>query len=634
MEETDKNEIFEEGEKLYPLSSNCENCDKECADLYTIENWAETFFHFKEGKLKERFIELMKRSEYSPFFEGLNYEYGLNNFPKDLSKAFEIYKNAANNTTDSLSMFRMYHIYKNDYEKFNILKRKRVLEKFYLFKCFSFLKYQVFIHKQDLFHRYDIRRELLIHFEEEDNDFTVFEKFIKFLNINYKLYDINQKDISLIDSVINYSINTNSQKKEQALKQLICLASEDNLEALYKLTCLDKTPNEMSVKENRFKLLFDKGYFRSFIEYALFLYSDNRYKESLKILKIARENGEIFAGNLYYGIILNTTDFSSLINEASNSKFKSSELYNLFDILIDDILTENAYGFFEFIFLRKICIKHYNLEKEINECFFDYTKEIANFLIKIVGEKDINLKKKLFRKYFVDELFFQEYHFACSALYFYGIKNILEIDNIKAFDNLIISYKSTDSKEYQRFLFFYYYKIRKRFFEQSKEKQNGQNNIYSVNEQQMRNTEKVLFNKFYSSINENHSNLSSSYYYYLCRLFHKKIGNSGDKFLEFAFLEKAFEIRKDDPSLESIIGNYRRYKAKMIKEKNIEEIKKIKNSDSLGYGDENDLCPICYTNKRNFIAIPCKHLYCEYCVSHITKCALCRSNIAVKYSLK
>lgn len=204
--------------------------------------------------------------------------------------------------------------------------------------------------KQDLFHRYDIIGELLIHFDVEDNNFTVFEKFIQFLNINYKLYGINQKDISLIDSVINYSLNINSQKKEQALKQLISLASEDNLEALYKLTCLDKTPNEISVKENRFKLLFDKGYFRSFIDYALFLYSHNRYKESLKILKLARENGDIFAGNVYYGIILNSTDFSSIINEASNSKFKSSELCNLFEILIDDILIENAYGFFEFIF--------------------------------------------------------------------------------------------------------------------------------------------------------------------------------------------------------------------------------------------------------------------------------------------
>ena len=65
------------------------------------------------------------------------------------------------------------------------------------------MRYQVLCRKQDLFHRYDIIGELLIHFDVEDNNFTVFEKFIQFLNINYKLYGINQKDISLIDTVIN-----------------------------------------------------------------------------------------------------------------------------------------------------------------------------------------------------------------------------------------------------------------------------------------------------------------------------------------------------------------------------------------------------------------------------------------------
>jgi hypothetical protein len=34
--------IFEEGEKLYPISNNSDNCDERCSELYTIENWAET----------------------------------------------------------------------------------------------------------------------------------------------------------------------------------------------------------------------------------------------------------------------------------------------------------------------------------------------------------------------------------------------------------------------------------------------------------------------------------------------------------------------------------------------------------------------------------------------------------------
>ena len=64
----------------------------------------------------------MSGSEDSKFFEALNYEYGINNYPLDINKAFEIYKNAADNTTDTLSMYRLYYIYKRDYKNLDISK--------------------------------------------------------------------------------------------------------------------------------------------------------------------------------------------------------------------------------------------------------------------------------------------------------------------------------------------------------------------------------------------------------------------------------------------------------------------------------------------------------------------------------
>ena len=75
--------IFEEGEKIYFIS---QNSHEKCAKLHKIENWAEVFYYLKEGKIKERYIELMKCSEYTLFFEGLNYEYGINNYPLNLKK--------------------------------------------------------------------------------------------------------------------------------------------------------------------------------------------------------------------------------------------------------------------------------------------------------------------------------------------------------------------------------------------------------------------------------------------------------------------------------------------------------------------------------------------------------------------
>ena len=184
MEKNDteiKNQIFEEGEKLYPINDGSLRCDERCRGLYEIENWAEMFFHLKEGKSKERFIELIKNSEYSGFLEGLNYEYGINNYPLNLEKAFQIYKDSSDNKTDSMSMFRLYNIYKNDFNKFNISKRNRIFEKFYLFKCYSFLTNRQIERDELLLNRFNIPYEVSIHLEEEDKD--DFQNFHKFINI-------------------------------------------------------------------------------------------------------------------------------------------------------------------------------------------------------------------------------------------------------------------------------------------------------------------------------------------------------------------------------------------------------------------------------------------------------------------
>lgn len=58
-----------------------------------------------------------------------------------------------------MSMFRLFHIYKIDYNKFGLKKRISVYEKYYLFKCFAFLTGR----------------------DEEDSDFGKFDKFIEYL---------------------------------------------------------------------------------------------------------------------------------------------------------------------------------------------------------------------------------------------------------------------------------------------------------------------------------------------------------------------------------------------------------------------------------------------------------------------
>ena len=116
-------EIGKEVSEIYPDCIGSEKCDTEINKLYTIKNWSEMLFHGKKKLLKERFLNIISKSEYSKFFEGLNYEYGINNKPKNIKKAFEIYKQQADNSTDVLSMYKMYHIYRNEFINFGFSKR-------------------------------------------------------------------------------------------------------------------------------------------------------------------------------------------------------------------------------------------------------------------------------------------------------------------------------------------------------------------------------------------------------------------------------------------------------------------------------------------------------------------------------
>ena len=103
-------DIIKEGEGIYPLLDDVE---KKSFEINNVKNWVDVFYTIKQGKTKLKFNELISKSEYSKFFEGLNYEYGINDKNKDIQKAFEIYKSGAENDIDVMCMYKLYHIYKN-----------------------------------------------------------------------------------------------------------------------------------------------------------------------------------------------------------------------------------------------------------------------------------------------------------------------------------------------------------------------------------------------------------------------------------------------------------------------------------------------------------------------------------------
>ena len=635
-------EIFEQGKKIYPINNDC---DERLDDNYQIENWYETFYHLKKGKLYQRFVEITKKSCYSKFFLGLDYEYGVNGKKKDLNKAFKTYIDAAENNNDTFAMFRLYHLFKKDYLKFNKNYRDRILEKYYLFKCFSYLRYQEMERELNLCNRYDIKLEVIIHFEEEDINRNKFRKFIEFLKKYYSYYNIKKSDVEFIEIIINIKIIYEDEMdiylEITKLSDLINnKENKDILEYEYKYAYVNKLLIDEE-KEAIFKKLYDLKYYKSYIDYSLFLYSKNRNIEALKILSEARNNGILSAGFLYFDIYLDTyNNFDDLMIKAKNEFNKSCELYNLIQILIDDINIESIYSFYEFIFLRKICFKHYNLGNLINIYFYDYTKDIIDFLINITKEKDISNGKLLIQKYFGDDVNFKEYHLACGVAYFYGLKNILNRNIDKALYHIKIAYECGLSDSYKRFCYFYLYKI-SQILNKEKNLKKYSKNEQLVTDDDLKKMESKLFQYYFISIDSNIDNLSSSYFYYLSHLYNKKIGNPGDKIMEYICLNKAIGYINHSPGTGSIISFYRKYKSKKNLEKNKKECDEIfrknasnKKKDNEGYGDNGNICPICFDKERTMMCLPCKHLLCEGCINKIKKCAICRKNILLRYKIK
>ena len=633
--------IFMEGEKIFPINPTS---DEKCKELYPINNWAEMFYNLKKGKSKQKFQELISKSEYSKFFEALNYEYGINNVKKDLEKAFVIYKNASDNTTDIMSMYRLYHIYKTDFKKFGLKKRNRVYELLYIYKCFAYLHFQEFERQNSLLNKFDPVCEIATQlYEEETNtNFPKFHKFMKFLEKNANILNIKINDIKLISALIEYKFII-TDDIVPVVKILKDLNNNKNLEAIYKLACIYSI-HERKSAEQYFISLKNQNYYRSYVDYALYLNNEKRFKEALDILKIAYENGIFQAGIIYYDIYLANTNFNELIDNAKyceTQNNKKSELIFLFDILVNDISFESVYSYFEFFFLRHICFKRFNLGNYFNYYFGDLCKEYIEFLIEITSGDNEKNKKERINKYFLRSEYYQELHLATGSLYYYGIENIIEKNYNKALKFFEISIKASKSNSYKRFCYFFIYKIHEKLL--------SVNNISTdqkiINNNKLKIYAKTLFEMYYSSLESDSDeflSLSYSYFYYLSKLYRNKIGNGGDQIMEYICLKRSVECDAGSPGSGSIIGYYRKSKALLkLKEyenqKYEEKLYKIKGLyDCEGYGDDNSICGICYENRRNTVCFPCKHLFCSYCIKKILEkrqCPICRRHIILTWEL-
>ena len=619
-------EIEKEQSEIYPKDESSEKCDKEVNELYNIEDWSKVFYYKKPKIMKDRFIKLISNSEHKSFFEGLDYEYGINGKNKDIQKAFQIYKKEADNSTDTLCMFKMYNIYRKEFKNFGFIKRNKILEKYYLYKCYTYLPkylnegYSLFLNK------FNVGLEVRMNVYYEDRTLGKFDKLIKHLRKYNNYYKIKEDNLTLVEAFIKYDFKVNIDDKAEALDLLKTLLNNSNLEIIYKLALILLKDGDKS--EILFEILESKKYYRSFCDYAIFLFKIKKdTQKALEILKTAIKNGQLRANYLYYDIFLNNFDFSKI---EINKEFKENIII-LFELLINDIVTDGIYSYFEYFYLRKLCIKHWNLELLMKKNYIEYTKSFVNILLENTcltkKDEEIEAKKKLIRSIYIRKDYFSEFHLSCGVLYFYGIENILKNDLSKSLIKFQISFDNSDSKSYKRFCYSYISKIKQKLC-------NIDNKL--VTKEENEESKKLLFNLYNTSIDKEYLKiLSSSFFYYLSRLYEKKWGNPGNDVMEYICLERASKSSIHMPGSGTIISYYRKKKSKNIletKEKYYHSIlDSISANDSEGYGDDNSICPICMENKRNIIILPCKHLFCNNCTQLIMKekeiCPICRGLI-------
>ena len=621
-----KEELIKKEFEIYPFCEESMKCDEEIDKLYTIKNWSDMFYSSKTKLIKERFMEIISKSEFSKFFEGLDYEYGINGKTQDIQKAFEIYKQQADNSTDTLSMYKMYRIYRNEFNKFNLTKNK-ILEKFYLFKSYSYLSNHEMEKFSSLLNRFLIPIEVKMNFFFEDSELNKFDMLLEHLNKYYNIYKINKDDLILIEAVMTFEFKNDKVKTFALLKKLI---DKNSLEALYKIGIFTIKGGLKSDKF--FDVLVQEDYYRSYCDYAIYLYKEKKdYKKALKLLKEAILKGILRANYLYYDIFLNTMDFSEI---EKNKEFQDNLLF-LFNVLINDIATDGVYSYFEFFYLRKILIKHWNLKSFFDSHFDSYMKDFVKILLDNTAssssEEEIKSKKELIKTIHLRDDFFSEYHLTCGILYYNGIEKLIDIDLQKSLIKFQISFDNSKSKSYQRISYSYIRRV--------KQKLNKIDNKL-ISDSEIEESNKKLFDLYTTSIEKDSINyLSSTFFYYFSKIYREKWGNPGNEFMEYVFLKKASESSIKDPGTGTIISYYRKYKSKISEKNNLEKYMDQMNiiKDSEGYGDDNSICPVCMEKERNTIFLPCKHLFCDSCTKIImekSECPICRGIILVNYVFK
>ena len=176
--------------------------------------------------------------------------------------------------------------------------------------------------------------------------------------------------------------------------------------------------------------------------------------------------------------------------------------------MVNNLVLEDVYSFFEFFFFRKILIKRYNFKSILDE-YNDYIKEFTHFIIQLTNKElkkeeanndylQSDNNKEIILEYFQRNEFYIEFNLVCGIIFYYGVENVVEKDYIKSLEKFKISYKSSYSQSYKRFCYSYIYKIRQKLNE--KGIINPKNNSLIVSNNKLNKTKNKLFQMYKLSL--------------------------------------------------------------------------------------------------------------------------------------
>jgi len=620
-------------------------------------NFADLYLNWLTPSMRKALYSSKINDKYKVFISGLRYEYGVDDHPIDLSKAYEIYVSNANNN-DPLSLLRLYYISKLDSVKFKI-NRDKDEELFYLLKSYAFssTNYIFEEYKTHYSSIADINNEISYIFYNEKINMDYLDTLI---NQRIKEKPNDELDMLYVLQIIKLQYND-----KDALNSLQDIANKENLEACHKLGSYysrkftsNKLENSKSFKDSTFYLNAVKyyaicekhNYISSYCDYGSFLYKIGDVKKSEEILLKSMESGYPDGILVYHDLIQ-----SDLKNFESKNLLK---IFKLLDYYIVCICSGGNISFiFEYIFLYRL-FKNTLLKQVENDKLTEIAKEIKDSL-----QVRENICYELFQviHYFTNGKLensrnlekddFHEILMAWGYISYSGFNSLKPL-NGNTLENYLISekyflkvYSETTNFSTKRFCYSVILKILlKKLRILNKIDKNDKYSLIEETHKRLIDLKIEVFKLYEKSFKMATSNsFRESFYYFFGRIYERGIGTDIDLVKAYAYYSAGanYEYKYLKPG--SVISYFRRYKCYLILNVNNELTEKVKylisekiekiNIINEKEDEEAKNCVICFSKKREVLFYPCFHLICcSGCSDIILKnntrfCPFCRALI-------